>query len=172
MLKFLPVFAQGNVLSSWLEFEDNRDQFYRKVSMARLKRSSTVLEKGIRRIAGMRSINDPLEFGSGLSLAEYDVRIQALQRQLASYNTMLSTVDEMVGMVKLMEQDLRSYSEKMLMGVVTRYGKDSLQYVQAGGTPRKRTTRRVVSATPVTAIAPAATPSMETNGNGARVTVT
>ena len=139
--------------------------------MARLKRSSIVLEKGMRRIAGMRSINDPLEFGSGLSLAEYDARIQALQGQLASYNTMLSTVDEMAGMVKLMEQELRSYSEKMLMGVVTRYGKDSLQYVQAGGTPRKRTNRKAVSTTTTTTIAPTATPSMETNGNGAKVAV-
>jgi len=59
----------------------------------------------------------------------------------------------------------------MLMGVVTRYGKESLQYVQAGGTPRKRTTRKAVSTSPATAIAPAAAPSMETNGNGARVTV-
>ncbi len=74
--------------------------------MARLKRSSSVLDKGMRRMAGMRSINDPLEFGSGLSLAEYDARIQALQGQLASYNTMLSRVDEMGGMVKLMEQEL------------------------------------------------------------------
>jgi hypothetical protein len=167
----LPIFAQGEALNDWLEFKGKRDQFYREVSMARLKRSSIVLEKGMRRIAGMRSINDPLEFGSGLSLAEYDARIRELQGQLASYNTMLSTVDEMAGMVKLMEQDLRSYSEKMLMGVVTRYGKDSLQYVQAGGTPRKRMNRKSVSATTTTAIAPTAAPSMETNGNGAKVAV-
>ena len=131
MLKCLPTFAQGESLNGWLEFKDKRDQFYREVPMARLKRSSSVLEKGIRRFAGMRSINDPLEFGSGLSLAEYDARIQALQGQLASYNTMLSTVDEMAGMIKLMEQELRSYSEKMLMGVVTRYGKDSSMCRQA-----------------------------------------
>ncbi|MBW4470472.1 MAG: hypothetical protein KME45_08700 [Stenomitos rutilans HA7619-LM2] len=138
--------------------------------MARLKRSSKVLEKGLRRMAGMRSINDPLDFAPGLSLTEYDVRIQALQGQLARYNTMLSTVDEMAGVVKLMEEELRSYSEKMLMGVVTRYGKDSLQYVQAGGTPRKRTTRKAVSSSPTTMIIPTAAPSLETNGNGARVT--
>ena len=140
--------------------------------MARLKRGSSVLEKGMRRLAGMRSIHDPLEFGSGLSLAEYDVRLQALQGQLASYNTMLSTLDEMAGTVKQMEQELCSYSEKMLMGVVTRYGKDSLQYVQAGGKLRKRTTRQSTIVMPTaTTIAPAAVPSVETNGNGTKVTV-
>lgn len=147
--------------------------------MARLKRSSNVLEKGIRRLAGMRSINNPLEFGYGLSLTGYDARIQALQEQLASYNTMLLTVDEMAGTVRLMEQELRSYSEKMLMGVVTRYGKDSLQYVQAGGKPRTRTTRKLVSATSTTEttidrpeVIPSVTaPSTETNGSATRVTV-
>ncbi|MBI4783921.1 MAG: hypothetical protein HY785_21765 [Oscillatoriophycideae cyanobacterium NC_groundwater_1537_Pr4_S-0.65um_50_18] len=133
--------------------------------MARLKRGSSVLDKAMRRSAGMRSINDSLEFGAGLSLAGYDARIQALQEQLFRYNTMLSTLDEMAGTVSLMEQELRGYSEKMLMGVVTRYGKDSLQYVQAGGTPRKRTTR--ANAAPIKTIASAA--PMEMNGNGAKV---
>ncbi|MBW4579287.1 MAG: hypothetical protein KME42_06910 [Tildeniella nuda ZEHNDER 1965/U140] len=80
--------------------------------MARLKRSSNVVEKGMRRLAGMRSLNNPLEVGYGLSLTEYGARIQALQEYLASHNTMLSTVDEMAGTVQLMEQKLRSYLEK------------------------------------------------------------
>lgn len=106
--------------------------------MARAKRSSVVIDKAMRRMAGMRSISDTLEFSDGLSLAEYHARIQALQMELLSYNTVLSQLDEMAGHVTLLERDLRSYSEKMLMSVVTRYGKDSLQYIQAGGKPRKR----------------------------------
>lgn len=137
--------------------------------MARLKRSSTVLDKAGRRMAGMRSIDEKLEFGDGLSLAEYSSRIQTLQMQLSSYNTMLSGLDEMAGRVKLLEQDLRSYSEKMLMSVAARYGKDSLEYVQAGGTLRRRTTSRV--ATPTTTIASVAETSATTNGNGTKATV-
>jgi hypothetical protein len=141
--------------------------------MARLKRGSNVLEKAMWRSAGMRSIHEALEFGEGLSLTDYDVRIQSLQTQLATYNTMLSTLDEMAGQITLMEQDLRSYSEKMLMGVATRYGKDSLQYMQAGGTPRKRTARRSTTA-PATTIAPTEMAIAETakaNGKGPKVTV-
>lgn len=109
--------------------------------MARLKRSSPTLEKALRRVAGMRSISPTLEFGDGLSLTEYDSRIQTLQTQLSNYNTLLSTLDEMAGRLSLIEAELRSYSEKMLMSVATRYGKDSLEYVQAGGKQRKSSRR-------------------------------
>ncbi|PHM07963.1 hypothetical protein [Nostoc sp. 'Peltigera malacea cyanobiont' DB3992] len=100
--------------------------------MARLKRSSKVLDKATRRIAGMRSISETLEFGDSLNLTEYQRRIQTLQTKLSSYNTMLSTLDEAMGQIQLLEEDLSSYSEKMLMSVGTRYSKNSLQYVQAG----------------------------------------
>ncbi|MEH1908037.1 MAG: hypothetical protein V7L05_20850 [Nostoc sp.] len=114
--------------------------------MARLKRSSTALDKGTRRIAGMRSISETLEFGNGLSLVEYERRIQTLQTKLSSYNTMLSSVDEAMGQIELLEQDLISYSEKMLMSVRTHYGKNSLQYMQAGGKPRQSHKRPALNA--------------------------
>lgn len=110
--------------------------------MARLKRSSTTLEKALRRIAGMRAISPTLEFGNGLSVTDYNSRIQNLQTQLSAHNTLLSTLDEMAGRLSLNEEELRSYSERMLMSVATRYGKDSLQYIQAGGKPRQKSSRR------------------------------
>ena len=110
--------------------------------MARLKRSSLTLENALRRIAGMRSISPTLEFGNGLNLTDYDSRIQNLQTQLSTYNTFLSSIDEMAGRLSLIEEELRGYSEKMLMSVATHYGKDSLQYIQAGGKSRKKLSRR------------------------------
>jgi len=143
--------------------------------MARLKRSSTVLDKATLRISGMRSISETLEFSDSLNLAEYEKRIQTLQTKLSSYNTMLSTVDEAVGKIELLEQDLRSYSEKMLMSVATRYGKNSLQYMQAGGKPRKSSKRSVgntaLKTAPTTTIAAVMTPNTDkatTNGNGTK----
>lgn len=138
--------------------------------MARLKRGSVTLDKARRRMAGMESIQDILEFGDGLSLPEYNARIQTLQMQLSSYNTMLSKLDEMASRVTMLEQELSSYSERMLMSVATRYGKESLQYMQAGGKSRKRVTR----STSTPAIAPVvttATTSATTNGNGAKASV-
>ncbi|RCJ38460.1 hypothetical protein A6769_08610 [Nostoc punctiforme NIES-2108] len=122
--------------------------------MARLKRGSTVLDKATRRIAGMRSISETLEFADSLNLTEYQRRIQTLQTKLSSYNTMLSTLDEAMGQIQLLEEDLSSYSEKMLMSVGTRYGKNSLQYVQAGGKRRQRNKGASNTEPATTAIAP------------------
>jgi DNA primase len=110
--------------------------------MTRPKRGSPTLEKALRRISGMRSISPTLNFGNGLNLTDYDNRIQTLQNELSRYNTVLSTLDEMAGRISQIEDELSRYSEKMLMSVVTHYGKDSLQYVQAGGKQRKSSSRR------------------------------
>ena len=143
--------------------------------MARLKRSSPGLEQAIRRLAGMRSISETLEFGNELNLTEYDNRIQALQTQISNYNTMLSTIDQMAGQTALMEKELRSYSEKMLLSVAARYGKDSLQYMQAGGRQRKSSKPSGTTTTPsATIIETMLTPSIEkakTNGNGTKSAV-
>ena len=146
--------------------------------MARLKRSSSALEQASRRLAGMRSINERLEFGDGLTLVDYEARIQALQAQISSYNTMLSGLDEMTGQIARMEQELRGYSERMLLSVAVRYGKDSLQYVQAGGKPRPagkrgvRTTGTAATPTPTVATVLAASgETAQTNGQGNRATM-
>jgi len=130
--------------------------------MARLKRSSPVLNKALRRLAGMRSLHHKLKLGNGLNLTEYDARIQALQAQLLNYNTMLSQLDELAGQIALLEQDLSNYSEKMLLGVASQYGKSSLEYMQAGGKPRKHSS--LVTST--AEVAPEAITSVNLNGNG------
>jgi hypothetical protein len=105
--------------------------------MTRLKRNSPTLEKALRRIAGMRWINPTLDFGKGLNVTEYDSLIQSLQNELSSYNTVLSSIDEKAVRISQIEEELNRYSEKMLMSVATNYGRDSLEYMQAGGKPRK-----------------------------------
>lgn len=110
--------------------------------MARLKRGSPTLEKALRRIAAIQSISPTLELGNELNLTEYESRIQALQTQLLKYNSLLSTLDEMASRLSITEEELNAYSERMLLGVASRYGKHSLQYVQAGGKQRKKSSRR------------------------------
>jgi hypothetical protein len=152
-----------------------QSNFIGTLSMPRLKRSSTGLAQAIQRLAGMGSLDQSRPFGDGLSLSEYNDRIQALQAQLATYNETLSVLDEMAENIAILEQDLRTYSEKMLMSVATRYGKDSLQYMQAGGTMRKRKNRRAKNAensTPTDFQPIMFAPSEEkitTNGNGKKV---
>jgi hypothetical protein len=110
--------------------------------MARQKRSSPTLEKALRRIAGMRWISPKLDFGKSLNLTEYDSRIQILQTELTKYNNLLTTLDATADRISQIEAELSSYSEKMLMSVATNYGRNSVQYIQAGGKPRKSSPRR------------------------------
>jgi hypothetical protein len=105
--------------------------------MPRPKRTSPAFDKATKRMSSIRSIDPNLELSEGLSLAEYEQHVQTLQTTLAHYNTLLSTVDEAAGQVEAQELIVRQYSEKMLIAIALRYGKDSLQYMQAGGKARK-----------------------------------
>jgi hypothetical protein len=113
--------------------------------MARAKRTSQTLEKAEHRCAGLKSISETLDLGDGLTLENYLLLIDGLRSQLATYNESLSIVDRAAGTVQDTEQQLRTLSERMLIAVAARYGKDSYEYARAGGTrksERKRPPRR------------------------------
>jgi hypothetical protein len=105
--------------------------------MSHPSRSSRVLNRSIQRVAGMRTIADPLDFGNDLSLEHYHRKTEALQALLALHNTKLDEINQLKLDLVAAEKDLSSYAEKMLMSVAARYGKTSLQYEQAGGKRRK-----------------------------------
>jgi len=116
--------------------------------MARRKRSSKVLEKASRRIASLRSISPNLNLGNGLTVETYTELITDLNDKLSTYNTVLSTVDKIYNDMLTAEQKLGDYSEHMLLGVATKFGKNSDEYEMAGGvkkSDRKRSTRKVSS---------------------------
>jgi hypothetical protein len=142
--------------------------------MARIKRGSKVLNKVAVRIAGMRSLSDSLDFGGDLTLATYDAKIQNLQAQLNRYNTLLSEIDGLSESIVLAEKDLSYFAERMLLGVATQYGRDSVQYMQAGGTIRKFGKRKPSAPQPPAASLLSPQPPAEkiaTNGHAAPVTL-
>ncbi|MBD2231332.1 hypothetical protein [Phormidium tenue] len=114
--------------------------------MPRQKRSSPVLEKGVRRAAALKSISASLNLGDGLTLDNYQLELDKLQSQLATYNESLSFVDRALSVVRDTEKEMRVLSERMLIAVAAKYGKDSYEYEMAGGirkSDRKRPTRKV-----------------------------
>lgn len=101
-------------------------------------RGSDVLDKAQRRLALLKSIDENLDLGYGLTVAEYDRTIAATRDQLEAYNTLLSDVQEARNAVAAMDKTLGAMSERMLTGVMTRYGRHSVEYTKAGGSTRKR----------------------------------
>jgi uncharacterized protein YukE len=104
--------------------------------MARRKRNSSVLERADRRIESLQSISVKLDFGEGLTIQAYTTTINDLRSKLAAYNTALSNIDKLTDDVNNAEKVVIAISEKMLLGVASRYGKNSQQYEMAGGARR------------------------------------
>ncbi|MBW4689056.1 MAG: hypothetical protein KME40_29190 [Komarekiella atlantica HA4396-MV6] len=110
--------------------------------MARRKRNSSVLERAERRIESLQSLNVELDFGQGVTVEAYTANINDLRSKLATYNTALSSIDKLTDDVRNAEQVVLAMSEKMLMGVGSRYGKTSQEYEMAGGVRRRKNSRR------------------------------
>ena len=65
--------------------------------MARLKKSSAVvLETARTRLRALRAINPAPNFGSYLTIADYESKIVSVEDKLARYNQTLAALDEML----------------------------------------------------------------------------
>ncbi|MDF2388372.1 hypothetical protein JMG10_43520 [Nostoc ellipsosporum NOK] len=101
--------------------------------MPRQKRTSRILEKAELRTAGMKSIVPTIKFDDECNLDKLIESIEQLRRKIDIYNTALSVVDSSKTEIQEMEKKLSQLSEKMLMVVAIKYGKDSPEYEMAGG---------------------------------------
>lgn len=115
--------------------------------MARRKRDSKLLPLLHNRIAGLKSIHEKLDLGGGISVASLTKTHHALSNALANYNKLLSDVDGALNEVVALELEARDLVERTLAGVATKYGKDSSEYEQAGGTRKSERKKRGTGAT-------------------------
>jgi hypothetical protein len=105
-------------------------------TMTRRKRNSQTIEKAQRRLESLQSIDPNLDFGNDVSLPIYREQIEQARQAIASYNTLLSMVDEAKIVVEATEQQLMNSTTRLLKNVGARYGEDSIEYLKAGGKPR------------------------------------
>ncbi|MBW4606043.1 MAG: hypothetical protein KME22_02190 [Hassallia sp. WJT32-NPBG1] len=113
--------------------------------MSRLKRTSRILEKAQLRSAGLKSIVPRIKFDEDYSLEKLIESIEQLRNKLDVYNTALSMVDSSKTEIEEMEKNLSQLSEKMLMVVAIKYGKDSREYEMAGGVRNSDRIRKIRS---------------------------
>ncbi|MEH2460593.1 hypothetical protein [Nostoc sp.] len=102
--------------------------------MARQKRDSRILSKAEMRLASIKSISLTLDLGESLTVKDYTDKIENLRQSLEAYNTTLSTIDVLLTQITEDERGLADYSEKILLGVAYKFGKNSHEYQMAGGT--------------------------------------
>ena len=102
--------------------------------MARRKLGRVLdLEKGRKRVAGVKSIDPALDLGNDITVENYEKQVEKMEQNLAAYNTALSTVDDLYNICIAQKDVLKDWNERILSGVATKFGKNSSQYEMAGG---------------------------------------
>ncbi|MBD2163083.1 hypothetical protein H6G04_01575 [Calothrix membranacea FACHB-236] len=101
--------------------------------MPRPKRLSRILEKAQQRASGLQAIDPNLDFGNSNSLQNLRQQIAELRTQLNTYHTALAVVQASRIDIEQLEKRLNVVCENMLLSVAGRYGKESAEYVMAGG---------------------------------------
>ncbi|MEY4926752.1 MAG: hypothetical protein RI894_1188 [Bacteroidota bacterium] len=118
--------------------------------MARQKKSITHGKLATVRLAALKSIDPTADYGGDLTIVKYEAQIVDLTATVSSYNTLLSQVDQIYNLMLVKDEALRDTSERMLLAVAAKYGKNSSEYEMAGGT-RKSEHKKAKAKTPPTA---------------------
>ncbi len=101
--------------------------------MTRRKRSSRILEKAEFRVAGLKAIDPNINFDDTYNLQNLTQLIDNFHNTLGDYNAAIAMIDSSRKKLDEMEKTLSQVSDKMLMGVGFKYGKNSNEYELAGG---------------------------------------
>jgi hypothetical protein len=113
--------------------------------MARAKKASRLLVQADQRLSSIESIDPQVDLGDGLTAPYFRDRISDVRYKLAAYNRALASLDGLYKDFLAAERELADLYEKVLLGVAYKYGKNSQEYVMAGGVrkvDRKRPVRR------------------------------
>ena len=113
--------------------------------MARLKKSSAVLDTARKRLAGLRAISPAPNFGPELTAAIYDAKVTSTSGKLDSYNQLLSTADQVLNEYNAEEKELGDLNRRFLSAGEAHFGPDSSEYEMLGGTrksERKKPTKK------------------------------
>lgn len=116
--------------------------------MARQKKLSEIVERAEQRLTALRAIDPELDLGGGLNLPAFESRVSAARGSLNQYNSLLTQVDAAYNQFQADEASVNEISQRLLAGIGARFGKDSTEYEQAGGTrssERKKYTRKAAA---------------------------
>ena len=90
--------------------------------MARAKRGSAVLDAARQRLAGLKSITPPPNFGTSLQVTDYEQGINDLSAKIDRYNGMLATLYSLQNEIEADERNLRTTNARMLSAAEAQYG--------------------------------------------------
>ncbi len=110
--------------------------------MPRQRRTSRMLVKAQLRSAGLKAINPNMDFGDNCNLNNMTQLMEQLRTKIEAYNTALAVIDATRTEIEELEKSLGQISERLLLGVALKYGKDSTEYEMAGGVRKSDRVRK------------------------------
>lgn len=113
--------------------------------MVRQKKTAHVAEKIEHRLAGLKAIDPNLDLGEGCSVITIQSTVEQLRNQVNAYNDALAMIDSTQINIQNLEKQLNQLSQKAMLGIAFKYGKDSDQYRLAGGTPTSEVVRKGIA---------------------------
>ena len=119
------------------------------------KDRSLILDRAESRFAAVSAIS-AVQLATGFTLEGYQTAITEARSRLAAYNGLLAQAENARREFATAERLLADLSERVLAAVGANYGKDSLEYGKAGGTPKSERKRSVRKAAPKTKVLDAA----------------
>ena len=114
---------------------------------------SPTLDDGWRRLERIKAIDPLPNFGTGFGIADYETNLNELKSCLGSYNTSIAASDQYLTQLKEKEKSIRDMRERILTAIAFIYGKNSDEYVAAGGirkSERKKRSVKMTSSAPMT----------------------
>lgn len=110
--------------------------------MALKKRESKIAKDAGDRAAKLNSIDPALDLGNGLTLASFKADISSVSEMNDAYNTQKAKLDGMLDHLQAAERALRTKHSAMLASTRVKFGEDSPEYEQAGGTRKSEYRKR------------------------------
>ena len=100
------------------------------------------------RLANLKSIDPALNMGTGLTIAAFQTAISDSRTAVDVYNQTLALADSQANDIVQKDKIVQDISVRMLAAVGAKYGYDSDEYEQAGGTRKSERAKPVRSAKP------------------------
>ena len=96
-------------------------------------------------MAAVKTISPTFTFSQGLTLTEFEEKVNKISFTLDKFNGLLGEADELANQIDALEADLKDWNERLLLSVASFYGKNSNEYEKAGGvrkSDRKKPVRK------------------------------
>lgn len=95
------------------------------------------------KLDGMRAIDSNLDLSDGVSVAHLTAKRTEITNALSAYNAKLAEADALANAVAAAEREYSiTLGGRILTKVAAKYGKDSSQYEQVGGTRESEKQKR------------------------------